>query len=145
MFRWEPDAAKRTEAVRTGAADLAEVPPGGALDALAGDRSVRLLVNRVPRLAVLGLRVGGDSPFADAARRAVIAHRVDRAALSMIVDGGRSLPGDPAGAAGHLRHAVRAGRSRGHLPAQLLPIVGAALYSGARTARSPMASRRSRS
>jgi peptide/nickel transport system substrate-binding protein len=133
VFRWEPDAAKRTEAVRAGAADLAEVPPGSALDALASDRSIRLLVNRVPRLAVLGLRAVGDGPFADAARRAVLAHRVDRAALSMILDGGRSLQATQLAPPGIFGTPSEPGDPAGSLPAQPLPIVPAPLlYSGAR-------------
>jgi peptide/nickel transport system substrate-binding protein len=133
VFRWEPDAAKRTQAVRAGAADLAEVPAGSALDALASDRSVRLLVNRVPRLAVLGLRAVGDSPFADEGRRAVLAHRVDRSALSMIVDGGRSLQATQLAPPGIFGTPSEPGDPAGALPAQPLPIVPAPLlYSGSR-------------
>jgi peptide/nickel transport system substrate-binding protein len=132
-FRWEPDAAKRTQAVRSGAADLAEVPPGGALDALAGDPSVRLILNRVPRLAVLGLRAVGDSPFADAARRALLAHRIDRGALSKIVDGGRSLQATQLAPPGIFGTPSEPGDPAGALAAQTLPIVPAPLlYSGAR-------------
>jgi peptide/nickel transport system substrate-binding protein len=133
VFRWEPDAAKRTAAVQAGAADLAEVPAGSTLDALAGDRSVRLLVNRVPRLAVLGLRTAGDSPFRDAARRAVLAHHVDRNALATIVDGGRSLPATQLAPPGIFGTPAEPGDPAGALPAQALPIVPVPLlYSGSR-------------
>jgi ABC-type transport system substrate-binding protein len=132
LFRCEPDAAARTEAVRAGRADLAEVPPGSALDALAADPSVRLLVNRVPRLAVLGLRVTTDSPFADADRRAVLAHRVDRKALGAAVDGGAPPPRRSS-----LRPASSARRPSRATPrvfaAVALPVVRVPLsYSGAR-------------
>jgi peptide/nickel transport system substrate-binding protein len=133
LFRCEPDAAARTEAVRAGRADLAEVPPGSALDALAADPSVRLLVNRVPRLAVLGLRVTTDSPFADADRRAVLAHRVDRKALGAAVDGGRSAPATQLAPPGIFGTPSEPGDPAGSLPAVALPVVRVPLsYSGAR-------------
>ena len=133
VFRWEPDAAARSEAVRKGTADLAEGPAGSALDALAGDPSVRLLLNRVPRLAVLGLRATADSPFADAARRAVLAHRVDRNSLARIVDGGRSVPATQLAPPGIFGTPAEPGDPAGALSAQDLPIVPVPLlYSGAR-------------
>lgn len=133
VFHCVPDAAARTEAVRRGEADLAEVPPGSSLDALASDPSVRLLVNRVPRLAVLGLRVGPDSPFADADRRAVLAHRVDRSALAFIADGGRSASATQLAPPGIFGTPTEPGDPAGALPATTLPVVSVPLhYSGAR-------------
>ena len=133
LFRCEPDAAARTEAVRKGTADLAEVPPGSALDALAGDPSVRLILNRVPRLAVLGIRVDGQGPLADPTRRAVLAHRIDRAALATIVDGGRSAPATQLAPPGIFGTPAEPGDPAGVLSAPDLPIVPVPLlYSGSR-------------
>lgn len=132
-FRCEPDAAARTEAVRRGAADLAEVPPGGALDALANDPSVRLLLNRVPRLAVLGLHVGLDGPFADPVRRAVLARRIDRPALAMIVDGGRSRAATQLAPPGIFGVPAGPAAAESPLPEEPLPVLSVPLlYSGAR-------------
>jgi peptide/nickel transport system substrate-binding protein len=133
VFRCERDAAARVQAVRQGAADLAEVPPVASLDALSADPSVRLLVSRVPRLAVLGLSVAAGSPFVDAARRAAVAHGIDRTALAAAFDAGRSVPATQLAPPGIFGTPAEPGDVAGALPPAALAIVRVPLlYSGVR-------------